>query len=286
MATYENLISTREVSLAIEHILVAPENTAWSPARLNIPDTIPSGWQHLGAVMEDSPQLTVTKEKFQLSTGIPSVLQYQAVRGLTGQFQVTLHSNTNRIAYYGLGNYTPIKTVVGSFGNAVSITSIDAARTRVFVGTVSAASFAVGDVLSLGTDESDLTTGLAEAEVNAIGTGAALTPGWLAMSTPGFTVDATASHKVAKVSYSRIPFGTKVLPFFTVLGVADFIDGVQVVHHLGKASPAGEWTEAVRPEQNIQVATTWDLFGYSTSTYGASGTKELIVGERFWFPKQ
>ena len=167
MPTYENLIDTSEVSLAIEQLYVADSSVTWSPTRVIGPHSPPAGFVHLGAVVEDSPSLATTRERFQLTLGIPNVLQYQAVRALTGTFTCGFHSMLNQKARYALGNVAQLKTVVGSFTNAVAITSIDT-LTRVFIGTASMGSFAVGDYVSAGTDQTELTRGDIEAEVAAL----------------------------------------------------------------------------------------------------------------------
>jgi hypothetical protein len=202
-----------------------------------------------------------------------------------------------------LGNVAPIKITmpaadVTTVGTAVSVTSFDTAqpRVRVFVGTANIQSwFAVGDVVSAGTNGIGLVqTEENEAEVLKMGVSTDRfgqqvplsqqdqTPGWITFNEKGMVFPLTTAHKLARVLYSRIPFGTKAMPFYTLLGVADFIDGVQVIHHCKKAAPAGEWTEQIRPDANVTVAVTWDLMGYTTQVYGGS---ELIVGERFYIPK-
>jgi hypothetical protein len=70
---------------------------------------------------------------------------------------------------------------------------------------------------------------------------------------------------------------------FVVLGVADFIDGIQVVHYFPDVEAKGELSEAIKPTENQRIVLSFDAKGYVTTTYG--GEKELILGERYWFPK-
>jgi len=285
-STAENLIHVRETSLAIEGLLIADSGITFSPTRVDV-SSPPAGFFYAGCVVEDTPQLQTTREKYTLQTGIPRVRQYEAIRGIDGTFSVTFYSNANRLARFSAAGVKQVKTIIGSFGNAVVITSIDNAKTRVFVGTIAAASFVIGDWLTAGINATDLTRGDNEGEIFGIGTAAGETPGWLSFTSPGFISNLTTSDKIAKVTMSRIPFGTKQLPTFHVIGVADFIDGVQVLHDFQKAVPAGDWTEQIRPDAAAQIATQWNLFGYTVAAalYGTPSA-ELVVGERFFFPKQ
>jgi len=274
--TYENLIQTREVALAIEQLLVAPYGTTWDATRIYLNSAVPTGFTHLGAVVEDTPQLTIGRERFQLQTGIPRVLQYQAVRGVTGQFQMSLHSNSNRAVRFAVGNVGVYKYIVNSFGNAVAVES-HTGVTAIWVGTAGAQSFVAGDVIAIGATADALTRGDNEAEVYIS------TLGWLYLTSPGAVAAISDDDVVAKITHTTIPFGTIQMPNFHVLGVADFIDGVQVIHDFQKASPTGEWTEQIRPDANVQTAVQFDLMGYSTTRYSTTG--ELIVGERVYIPK-
>ena len=288
MPTYENLISTKEVSLAIEQVFLAPYNNAiatWPQARTSIASMV-APWVHLGAVEENSPQLQINKDKFALSTGIPRVLQYQAVRGLNGTFQCTFHAKSNRIVKQALGHgVNQINTGQLGFAASATIGSVLAgeANRRCYVGTVqvNGLSLQIGDVIMFGTSALDQSTAGLEAEVL---TTQDLTPGWIGFTQVGTGV--TIAMAFDKVKTSRVAVGTSKLGFFSLIGFADFIDGTQVAHYLGRVSPAGDWTEKFGPDQNPMVNAQWDIFGYTTGVYsGVSNVtgNELILGERFYF---
>lgn len=80
-----------------------------------------------------------------------------------------------------------------------------------------------------------------------------------------------------------VAFGTSKQKEWHILGVADCIDGQQVVHDMQKArAGGGDMQDAFRPTQNGRIQGRWELFGYESTDYGAD--TELIVMERFYFP--
>lgn len=82
---------------------------------------------------------------------------------------------------------------------------------------------------------------------------------------------------------NRVAMGTSKQKEWHILGVADFIDGQQIVHDMGKArAGAGDMQDAFRPTQNGRIQGRWELFGYTTTIYD-SGNTHLIVAERFLF---
>lgn len=112
--SYTNQINTAEVDVSIERLLIAPFGTVWNPSRVDI-SSPPSGFYDLGAVVEDSPTFKGTRKMFELMTGIPEVLQYQFVQSLSGEFDISLHSNNWSKFSYMVANYTYTDTT-GSIG--------------------------------------------------------------------------------------------------------------------------------------------------------------------------
>lgn len=269
--TYTNEIEEREVSIAIEQLLVAPVSTANTPGRIDVAAP-PAGFLHLGAVVEDSPQLSITREKYQLQTGIPRVLQYDAVLGLAGQFTMSFYSNSNRHVRYALGGSAPLYTYATSTtydsgtGDATSYSLVSTGH-----------GLAVGDVIQLtnGGTEGSLTAEDPECSVTEVTSNTAVVK--------GMTTFASTNGGLGEVSRVDIPFGTSLIPKYYLIGVADFIDGVQVQHHFKKVSPVGEFQENIQPGQAGVVTANWDLFGTSTTSYGSNS--ELILGERRYIPK-
>lgn len=169
--SYDNEIIEEEVSLAIERVLIAPHTYEWNPSTGKIDiGTPPAGFIDLGAVVEDSPSLTVTREKYQLELGLPRALQYEAVIGLKGAFEIGIWAKSNEVVRNALGV------------DVVTITTLG----------------------------------------------------------------------------SRAPFGTTTIKKFALLGVADFTDGSQVVHHFPVVVPKAEYTEQVRPDAAGKVALGFD----------------------------
>lgn len=197
--TYTNVLSQDEISLGITRLLAAPQDTSWTPARVDI-SSPPASFVDLGAVVDDTPKLTVDRDKFEIRTGIPRVLQYQQIVALDGKMEAQLESKDYSKVDYSLGNTDP--------------------------------------------DTSSWAT------------------------TP------------ASDDYVIQYLGTRQLKEFVLLGVTDFIDGTQVVHHLQRAKPGGTFEEMYRPDQEGRVNLNFDLL--ATETY-ISSVAELIIGTRYQF---
>lgn len=275
--TYTNEITEHEVSLAIEHILVAAVGTAVTTpgGRIDI-EAPPSGFTHLGCVVEDSPTLTVGRSKYQLQTGIPSVLQYDAVTGLTGQFSASLYGHSNQKVKYALGAVNPIYTfgasttfTAGTYASVTGYISFAASTTSLTVGDI----IAISEAGTVGSLANTLST-LYEAEIITLAAGT--------VTAKGLRRTITATGAFGKVTNSRICYGTTQITKYYLIGVADFLDGFQLQHHFYKVSPGGDFTENIQPGQAPTLNTAWDMYGTKTTTYGGS---ELILGERFWVAK-
>lgn len=267
--TYTNAIISRDVSIAIEQLLVAPNGTSRpSLGRIDVA-TPPTGFLHLGGVVEDSPQLSITREKYRLETGIPRVLQMDAVIGMTGQFAISFYSNSNRLVRYALGGATPHNT----------FTTTDSAAgtpSRTSVEVSDGANFAAGDVIVTGADSAGCWTSENEAVVASVAASV------LTLTAPGLPVTPGAGSFVAVVDNVKLAFGTSTLPYYYLIGVADFVDGVQIQHHFEKVSPVGEFTENIQPGSANIVSATWDMFAQDG---GAEWGNEFILGDRVTIPK-
>lgn len=278
--SYLNQISEQNVSLAIQQLLIADYGTAWTAGRIDV-DSPPTGFHRAGAVVEDTPQVTLRRAKFELKTGIPQVLQYQAITGMDGMLTAHLHSFNWRQMAIALGQitYTCSPTVVGS------ITSVVNANVYTLNATTALASLAVGKQITfcdnaagadaLDSDESVITSILADGvtiviDVSLIG-----------------TVNVASLHNtgIAYYAFQRSAGGLSTIKKFHVLGVADFINGVQIVHQFQKCTTGDEIQEELRPAANPRVPISFNALGYKTSLYPAASAAELVVFERFYFPK-
>lgn len=190
--SYDNAITESEVSLAIERILIGPYTATWDPSlgKINI-SSPPSGFADLGAVVEDSPTLSITKTKYQLELGLPKALQYEAIIGVKGELAISVYGKSNAIAQYCSGT----------------------------------------DIVTLGT----------------FGT--------------------------------RMAYGRTTIKKFAVLGVADFVDGTQVVHKFQEMSIKPEYQEAIKPDQVGILSLGFDAYSQISTIHG----NERIVGERIYF---
>lgn len=275
---YTNDIRDAEVSIAIEQLLVAEFPTAWTPARIDVAAP-PSGFVHLGAVVEDTPSVSVEKNLFQLETGVPMITQYQAVIGLSGTLEATLHSYSWRKVQYALGNYA---TVVNSY---TCITSIDSVISNAILVVSDVESLAAGSLLVTASTTPGLNDADAlESKISSLGDVVSINSLTVYLETE-LPSTPTAGDWVGCYDFVMQYIGTSKLRNMVILGVADFIDGAQVVHHILKAQAGGTWAEEIRPDANARTPLEFTMFGQSVTTspvYG--GSDELIVAQRYFFP--
>ena len=280
--SFANEITVEDVSIALEHLLIAPQGTAWTPGRVDV-SSPPLGFLHMGAVQEDSPQLSVQKEQFRLSTGIPRVLQYQAVIGVAGEFQMVFHSVRNSRVFHTLGGAKPYHVANTVASAWVAVDSVISRLEVNVASTAHSSAIAVGDLLVTDTT-ANITTTLNEAFVTSVTALTGTTILRINLSNPeGSPALPVAARPLFEVAHTRYQLGTIVQPFFRMLGVADFLNGAQIVHDFQKVSPRGQFVEALRNGQDARVPGMFDLFGYGVSTPYDSTASQLVVGERFWF---
>jgi len=278
---YENLIFSREVSLGIEHLLIAPYPATFEPT-MAIPDVMnpPAGFRWLGAVVEDSANITVSREKFQLVTGVPKILQYEAVMQVAGKLEIQLYSNSPRKIQYALGNLDTFN-IICSPGLSHSVTQ-GASPTRNNLVVVAASLYAVGDYVVLGPPGTSVAGSSPaifqnEGQVTSVYTG-----GSLYFGAPGLTFTPSTGDMIFKISGAKNAYGAGIVRTYTLLGVADFIDGVQVIHKFDKVAPGGEFAEAIKPSDVGKIPMAFDAYGLSNSDWFG---QNLLVGQRYWFPK-
>lgn len=279
--TFGNVIIKREVSLAIEQFIIAPSSQTWSPTRIaSLANTaLPTGFRALGSVVEDSVTLTFTKDLYQLQVGIPRVLSYSAVVGLSGRVEVTFNSFSQRVMAYAMGNVDPVNTF-----STIYLTHTNTAQenTKVIVNTPGYGGLAVGDVLITTSTTPALATTDNEAELASIGTGADTLI--LYFTSPGFPTTPNTGWFIAKLTSVAVPAGTSKQKEYHLIGIADTIDGYQLIHDMQKVRVgAGDMQDAMRPTENGRIQARWELFGYTTTRYQPDS--ELVVAEKFWFPK-
>lgn len=283
--SFGNVIIKRDVSLAIEQFIIAPSSVTWSPTRIGslANSALPTGFRMLGSVVEDSTNLTFTKELFQLQVGLPRILAYSAVIGISGRVEATFNSFSQRVMAYAMGNVDPVNsfstiypTVLVSGPWGLSDYTTLACQTPGFGGIV------VGDIIVTASNTPALTTTDNEAEVNSIGTGA--NTNVLYFTSPGFPTKPDTGWFFAKVAMIALPAGTSKQKEYHLIGISDTIDGYQVIHDMQKARVgAGDMQDAFKPTENGRIQAKWELFGYTTTRYQPD--TELVVAERFYFPK-
>lgn len=267
--TFVNQLVLEEVSMALQHMLVAPYGTAFTPGRVDV-SSPPAGYIHLGAVVDDSPVVQFQKQKYQLFTGIPRILQYEVVMSLTGEIAATLIATSNFKSYMAGGGVAPQHYPVVAHSTAAPVvTSTLIGRASVTVNTTDG--FIVGQLVV--TDSSPLIgKTLNQAYVTSIGTGTVY------LSTDGFPFIPVAGQPIFAVGLDSYPLGTKQIPYWSLLGVSDFLNDAQVVHHFKRATPRGQWQEQLRVGTEERLNMTFDLHGFVDNSLS-----ENIVGYRYSF---
>lgn len=270
--SFDNLINPIDVSIAIEKVLLAPYPTAWTAGRVNL-DSLPAGFYDLGAVVEDTPELKVTRKKFELDTGIPAVRQFEAVTGLAGSLSFSLHSDSWRKIQVAMGNYSAVSsaTAISTVASVVNNYTITLATTT--------ASLSVGMqiVLATAAQGADLIDGTETRIASISSSGLIYSFDSAPLKAP------VANQTIWTYPIVRQALGTAKIAYYTVLGVADFLDGVQVIHYIPKCVPAEDWMEQIRPAQNPRIPVKFSCFGVPSTIYGSS--TELVVAERIYIPK-
>jgi len=277
--TFTNLINEVEVSLAIQRLLVAEfGGGGYEPTsgRIDL-DALPAGFVDLGAVVEDTPSFSVAKTKFQLDAGLPAVRQFEAVIGVEGSFEISLHSNSWRKAQYAFGNYS----AVSSATELSTIASVTAKNVITFANTTDVQSLVLGRQFVFAALGSDFDKADAQetrvASITADGLTFFLDP--TPLNTPGPT------DVVGIYDFVQIFHGTTAIRQHELLGVADFIDGSQVVHQFFKVVAGDEFTEEIRPTENERLPLSFNAFGVSRSDVpGAGGKSQLVIARRIYFP--
>lgn len=279
--SFNNTVIDREISLAITNLLAAPSSVTWTPTRVSLGNTtLPAGFRKIGTVVEDQVNLTLSREIFQLSLGIPRVLRYSAVTGVSGRIEAQFHSISHRVLNYAMGNIDPINTVRTIYVTVPSSGGQGLSDHTTLVSSGAFGGILPGDVIVTAATSGGLLGTDNEAQVNSIG--AAANTVVIYLKSPGFLTKPETNWFFAKLSSVVLPAGTSSIKEFHMIGVADTIDGFQLVHDMQKVRvAAGDMQDAMRPTENGRIQARWDLFGY-TKTY--SGIDHLVVAEKFWFP--
>lgn len=107
--SYTNAKRTNEVSLAIEKFFIGAYGASYAGTRFDV-DSPAAGFYDMGTVVEDSPTIRVTREKYQLELGIPKTIQYQTVMRVAAEIEFGIYSNTFWQAQFAFAN-TDLTTV-------------------------------------------------------------------------------------------------------------------------------------------------------------------------------
>jgi hypothetical protein len=280
--TYTNAINEMEVNMAIERLLVADYPTAWTPKRIDIDDlaTTAPGFYDMGAVVEDSPSFRASREKYTLETGIPMIRQFENVTRVDGTMEITLHTNHWRKIQYAMGNFT----YQGSFTTCGTITSVNNTNATFIASFTNDCT--IGDQVVFATTEAKfqdpdaLESKIASANLSTSEYKLAF-PTYKDLADDMFC-GLYGDEADTDTGFQYMAVGGATIRYFALLGVADFLDGVQVIHKFAKVAPAEEFLEEINPTETGRTALTFNAFGTSSTSYG--GSSQLIVAERFYFP--
>jgi len=276
--TFNNEINGVEVSLGIQRLLIAEHPQSWDPnvnGRIDL-ENLPTGFIDLGAVVEDTPSFAVTRSKFSLAAGLPSVIQFQAVVGMEGSFEAALHSLSWRKVQYAMGNVSAISSTT----LLSTIASVTDRNTVTFANTTDVESLTLGRQFTIAAVEAEFdkadATETRVASIHADGVTFSLLP--TPIHTPSVN-DVAGIYDVA-----CLYVGTTKIREHVILGVTDFLDGTQVVHHFFKMTPGEEFTEEIRPTENARVPLAFDAFGVVRNDIPGISSSQLVLARRCYFP--
>lgn len=274
--SYVNDVDLQETSIAIEQFLIADYPQSWTPARVDLtPGSLPSGFRNLGAVVEDTPSFKVSREKYTLKTGIPQVRQYEVVTALDGTLEFTLHSASWRKLQVALGNLT----AVSSATLITSIMSVTNAQVVTFPIVVTSA-ITNGDQIVFATAAAVDAIDTHETVIRSV----SATASYITIyCVPALAQTPTTAWNIYRYDEVRQFYGTATQREFTLLGVADFIDGWQIIHEFPRCQIAGDYTREIRPGENLRLPLSFNLFAVSRSIRGST---ELIIAQESYFPKR
>lgn len=272
--TFINQINEVEVSLAVERLLIAEFPQTWTPARIDL-TSLPTGFVDLGAVVEDTPSFTVTRGKFQLDAGIPAVRQFEAVTALEGNFEISLHSNSWRKIQYAFGNFS----AVSSASLISTVASVTDRNTFTLTDTTISDTLTVGKQITLAVAGEEDKADAVETRITSI-TSDLLT--YFVSPTPIKTP--AVADSIYTYGIVRQHVGTSQIRQHVLLGVADFIDGSQVIHHFFKVTPGEEFAEEIRPAENERIPLSFNAFGVCVSDVAGSSSDELVIAQRVFIP--
>lgn len=265
------------ISIGIEHLLIAPEGTTWSvssgPAmRISI-NSPPAGFRHLGAVVEDSVTVKITKTAYELKTGLVQMLRARWVNGVDAMMSARLLSMRGIDVMYALGNGYMTHISGSSAGTDCStVASVTSKRVITLVGS-DVASIIPGNAVVISTVASINKT-YNEGIVSSVTIGAGFYDITFVHSLDTLPV---ANERAAKLYSTKVPGGTSVNKYYSLIGVADTADGVQIVHYFPKVIPSGEWTEEIRRDKATDIPIEFVMVGQEDTDWDS----EVVPGVRY-----
>lgn len=276
MLTYTNKINEVEIGLGIERLLIADYPNTWTPARIDLEDltTTAPGFFDLGAVVEDTPSFNISREMFELATGLPQVIQFQQNIVLGASFAISLYSHSWRKAQYAFGTFKPQVTITDQTATVSTVTDDFTIVTNVAPDTVLVPGQLVVIYPTAQFEDADAV----EVIIDTVSTDN-LT--YTFKTKPYKTIQ--TGWNLGLYTIATQPIGGAEVRYYSLLGVTDFTGGWQMVHELRKVSPAGEWTEEIRPDDAGKIPLEFNALGYE-ETIGSC--TEILVAQRHEFAPQ
>ena len=258
--TYERSAEPERTSIGVEEFLIATYPTSFeavtpAAARVDV-SSPPAGFTTLGRVRDDSAQILFQRAGTKYHGGPSGELLYQ--RGeLTGaRVSFRLDTLRNRHARYAMGaSETRNLTGVDPTTDATTIASVIAPTHLLLAAALTGAGqVVISPVESLTTTDND-------ARVSSIAAGGAELH--LAAPPPETPEQGWA---VARLYGTRQTVGADDHREFTLLGVADTVDGWQVLHYFPRVVAAGQWKETISPREPAHVELAFDVCAVASST--------------------
>ena len=259
--TYDRPIESDRTSIGVEEFLIAAFPCPFDPANGGLPSTVrvsvtspPPGWKRLGRVENGSAELRLERAPTRYHGGPSGELLYQRAELTLARVSFRIQSLSNRDVRYAWGDCASVNLYgADPLSDATTIASVVSPTRFTLAGSIADCSWVlISPVSSLGASDND--SRVASLSPN----GAEIFLAAPASETPA------AGWAVARLYGTRQSVGPDERREFSLLGVADTVDGWQILHYFPRVVAAGRWTERISPDRPACVELHFDVCAVSS----------------------
>ncbi|MFH0962959.1 MAG: hypothetical protein V2A58_02990 [Planctomycetota bacterium] len=256
--TYDRPLDPDRTSIGVEEFLIASYPCAFQvsspPAARVAVSSPPPGWKRLGRVEDGSAEVRLERAPTRYHGGPSGELLYQRAELTLARVSFRIQSLSSRDVRYAWGDGSSANLYgVDPLSDATTITSVVSAERFVLAGPIAGCSWVViSPVSSLGSSDNDSRV----SSLSADGTELFLASPPAEAPSPGWAV--------ARLYGTRQSVGPDDRREFSLLGVADTVDGWQILHYFPRVVAAGRWRETISPDRPASVELQFDVCAVSS----------------------